>query len=96
MFDKSVLDIISDESKKLYLWSLEEKYLWNVTNIINLEKMIKEFWEVPTREEIAKIKDKQEAETAKTKFMAFEWLEKQLKDNKEALEMHKENILFIK
>lgn len=90
--------VISKEAIKKYKKELEEKYLWAITNIQNIKTMISNFekeYNLLTMEEITKMKDWQEKNDAKTAFMAYEWLQKQLKDNNEALEMHKNNILFL-
>lgn len=99
MFDKSVLDLISSESKEKYLAELEEKYIGAVINVNNINQMISDFEEeneILTREQIEELEKGSEQNSAKNVFMAYDWLKQQLKDNQQAVEIHKKSILFIK
>lgn len=99
MLEKNILDLISKESKDKHLSELEEKYISAVMNVNNIIKMISDFEnenQILSREEIKDLPEGEEQNSAKNVFMAYDWLQEQLKNNQKAVEIHKESILFIK
>lgn len=90
--------LASEESIKEHRAELEKQYLWAITNIRNIEKMKESFEEeneILTEEEINAMEDGQDKNDAKTNFMAYDWIKRQLEDNVKAYDMHKENILLL-
>ena len=87
---------VSKESLEYKKGEIEAQYIGASVNIANVKKLMEadEYQNILTMEEIKEL-EWEEASTAKTNFMAYESLLKQLKDNEQALEIHNSTLLII-